>query len=74
MTSLFKSTRVSLFAAFIAGTFCLLMSFCVSSNLPSSLQSLQRLLFKIDNIPKKNNSNGGSEILCKHQCTFESIN
>ena len=43
MTSLFKSTRVSLFAAFIAGTFCLLMSYCVSSNLPSSLQSLQRL-------------------------------
>ena len=43
VTSLFKNRCFSLFAAFIASTFLLLMSFCVSNRLPSSLQSLQRL-------------------------------
>ena len=43
VTSLFISRCFSVFPAFIASTFLLLMSFCVSSRLPSSLQSLQRL-------------------------------
>ena len=41
--SLFISRCFIVFPAFIARTFLLLMSFCVSSRLPSSLQSLQRL-------------------------------
>ena len=43
VTSLFKNKCFSLFAVFIAITFLLVMSFCVSSRLPSSLQSLQQL-------------------------------
>ena len=43
VTPLFKKRCFSLFCAFIASTFLLLMSFCVSRRLLSSLQPLQRL-------------------------------